>query len=551
MKLVTPEQMREMDRRTIEDVGLPGMLLMERAALGAVRVALRTIEDAVGSRIAPASASRPRSIGILCGGGNNGGDGFAMARLLAEHHYAPAIVLLSPAASLPPDAALNLQIAQTLGLELHDLSAVAPEDIRARLEQIRDAHLLEGDLVAWCDALLGTGLDRAPQGRYAQAVAFLNAEYARDYPRIIAVDIPTGLNAATGQVLGEAVQAHATATFGCAKIGQMLYPGRALCGALEVVEIGIPPTIADQVGYAGCALNAGWAKHRIAPRPRDTHKGLSGKVLLLAGSEDTTGAALLAARGALRSGAGLLTVGTHADVIPRIAQAIPDAMATRMLAHVPDGNCEERLRERSEMLDAIGIGPGIGTSDGSMQQLNALLDSEAPYVVIDADALTVLAKASDYEHVRAFSLPDPAGQARVVLTPHPAEMARLSRCRTSDVLAAPVQKAQELAQKTGAIVVLKLASTIVAAPDGELAFNQSGGPGMATGGTGDVLTGVIAARLAETHATGASTRIFDVVCLAVYAHGLAGERAAAELGVRGMSAADLALQLPRVWKDLE
>src|SRR5690554_2252488 len=171
MKLVTPEQMREMDRRTIEDVGLPGMLLMERAALGAVRVALRAIEDTFGPGLSRAARTRRRSVGILCGGGNNGGDGIAMAHLLAERRYTPAIVLLSPAASLPPDAALNLEIAQKLGLELHDPSAVAPEDTRARLEQIRDAHLLKGALVAWCDALLGTGLDRAPEGRYAPAVA--------------------------------------------------------------------------------------------------------------------------------------------------------------------------------------------------------------------------------------------------------------------------------------------------------------------------------------------------------------------------------------------
>lgn len=551
MRLVTPEQMREMDRRTIEAIGLPGIVLMERAALGAVHILLDALEKS-SCPVKPDSPRRGRrSVGILCGAGNNGGDGLAMARILAQHAYKPVVVLFSAPDGFGPDAALNLKIAHNTGIEIVDLSAVAPEKIGPRLEQIRDEQILKGDLVAWCDALLGTGIDRNLEGQYAEAVAFLNDERRRESPRIVAVDIPTGLNATSGQPMGDAVRAHITATFGYAKMGQMTYPGREICGALEVIDIGIPAALAADVGFAAIALNSAWAKHRLAPRPKDTHKGLSGKLLLLAGSDEKTGAALLAAQGALRSGAGLLTIGTHEKVIPRIAQAIPDAMATRMLAHVPDGGLEERLRERAEMLDAIGIGPGIGTSDGTLQQLNALLDSQATAVVVDADALTVLAKSDTYDRLRAFSLPEADAQPRVVLTPHPAEMARLSRCTTRDILESPVQKAQELARETGAIVVLKTASTIVAGPNGALAINQSGTPGMATGGTGDVLTGIITARLGETHATDASTDIFEVVCLAVYAHGLAGARAAAQLGERGMGASDLAEQLPRVWNDLE
>lgn len=549
MKFVTPKLRREMDRQTVEVVGLPGHLFMEHAAWGAAHVLLRAIEEKFGPPDSP--HGRPRSIGLLCGGGRNGGDGLAMARILAQHGYTPIIVLLRAVDLLPPDTALNLQVARNLGFEIHDFSAVTPETIRPRLAQIQAAHTLHGDLVAWCDALVGSGLKENLHSLYAEAVAFLNAQYAQDGARILAVDIPSGVSSRTGQVMGIAVRAHVTATFSFAQIGHLLYPGRDLCGALEVLNIGVPASVSDAVGYAGTALDAAWAQHRIAPRARDAHKGQSGRVLLLAGSDETTGAALLAAQGALRSGAGLLTVGTHPEVLPRIAQAIPDAMATHLLAHVPDGALHERLLERSEVLDAVGIGPGIGTSDGSLQQLNALLTSEAPYLVIDADALTVLAKSLDYDHVRAFSRPTPDAAPRVVLTPHPSEMARLCRCRLSDILADPVQKAQRLARETGAIVVLKLASTIVAGPDGELAINRSGSPGMATGGSGDVLTGVLTARLAETHATGAPTRVFDVVCLGVYAHGLAGERAAAQLGERGMGAMDLALQLPRVWNDLE
>lgn len=518
MRLVTPEQMREMDRRTIEEVGIPGMVLMERAALGAVQALYGYLpEGALGQ------------IGFLCGGGNNGGDGLAMARMVAGDGYQPVVVLLSAADSMTGEAADNLAICRKLDIPIVELGDCKPEEVGPRLDEF-DCCL------AWCDALLGTGLDRDVEGRYAEAIEFLNRQ-----PFVFAVDIPSGVNASTGQQMGVAVSADATATFGAVKLGQALYPGRMLCGDLHVIDIGIPPHVTNEVGHSAELLDERWTFLRMGARPPAYHKGDSGKVLVLAGSHEKTGASLLATRGALASGAGLLTVGTHAAVIPRVAPTINEAMAAELLSDVPDQNCEERLREFLQDISAVGMGPGMGTSDGAKQALQAVLDSDVPNVVFDADALTMLSQAGDYEALRGF-----ADDKNCVLTPHPGEMARLCHCEIADITAAPLTKAAELADETGCTVVLKMAATVVAAPDGRLAINSTGNPGMATGGVGDVLTGVITARLAE-----GTEAPFDAICLAVYAHGAAGDAAADELGERGMGAADLADHLPRTWKQLE
>lgn len=547
MKLVTPEQMREMDRRTIQEVGLPGPLLMERAAMGGVDVLLRLLTTS-GKAAQPAHSGA--RVGILCGPGNNGGDGLAMARLLAARGLLPTIFLLGAPASMTPDAALNLQIARNLDLDIRDLSSEPDDQIPRRLTAWAEQTPGAPPPTAWCDAMLGTGVTRAIEGRYRAAIECVDTLRTRLHTPVLAVDIPTGIDAHTAKILGCALRADATATFGYAKLGQTQYPGRAFCGELEVIDIGIPTSVADQVGFAAEWLDEAWAQEHSTRRPRDYHKGKSGRLLLLAGSHEKAGAAFLAARGALHSGAGLLTVGTHEEVVARVATALPEAMAAHMLADVPDGALYERLAEQVDQFDAVGMGPGVGTSDGTLQQLQVLLESETPFLVLDADALTVLANFDDYEMLRDAATRHPDRPTRVVLTPHPGEMARLCHCNTDEVTAAPTQKAQQLARETQCIVVLKTATTVIAHPDGRLAINRSGNPGMATGGVGDVLTGVIAARLAEAHAAGARS-VFELVCLSVFAHGAAGDRAAQKLGERGMGASDLAAQLAAVWSALE
>jgi NAD(P)H-hydrate epimerase len=518
MRLVTPEQMREMDRRTIEEVGIPGLVLMERAALGAVQTMYEYLP-----------ADQLGQICFVCGGGNNGGDGIAMARMVASHGYEPVIVLMSGADSIAGDAATNLEIARKLDIAIVELGACDPDEVGDRLEEL-------GECVAWCDALLGTGIDRDVEGRYAAAIEFLNRQAF-----LFSVDIPSGINGTSGEEMGVGVHADVTATFGELKLGQALYPGRVHCGDLHVIDIGIPLTVTAAVGWEADLIDGTWARERMAARPVDYHKGDSGKLLILAGSHEKTGAALLATRGALASGAGLLTVGTHDAVVSRVAPAVHEAMAAHLLSNTPDDTCQRRLAEFLDNVDAVGMGPGMGTTDGAREALMTVLDSRVDAAVFDADALTLLAQEDGYDRLRSF-----ADERTVVLTPHPGEMATLCGCSIAEVTAAPLDRARALADETGAFVVLKTATTIVCAPDGRAAVNSTGNPGMSTGGVGDVLTGVITARLAER-----SEAPFDAVCLAVYAHASAGDLAAEALGERGMGAVNLAEHLPDVWKQLE
>jgi NAD(P)H-hydrate epimerase len=510
--------MREMDRRTIEEVGLPGLVLMERAALGAVQALYEYLPAASTGQIC-----------FVCGGGNNGGDGIAMARMVASGGYQPVIALMSAAESMGGDAAKNLEIARHLNLQIVELADCAPDDVDAKLDDL-------GDCVAWCDALLGTGLDREVEGRYAAAIEFLNRQRF-----VLSVDIPSGVNAASGEVMGTGVRADATATFAEVKLGQALYPGRMHCGDLHVIDIGIPASVTGEVGWEAELIDAAWASSRMTSRPPDYHKGASGKVLLVAGSHEKTGAALLAARGALASGAGLLTVGTHEAVVSRVAPVINEAMAAHLLSNTPDEGCSQRLGDFLGRVDAVGMGPGVGADEGARHALMSVLDSQVAAAVFDADALTLLAQEADFQRLRSF-----CADRTVVLTPHPGEMARLCDCSIAEVTSAPIEKARALAAETGALVVLKTATTLVCAPDGRLAVNSTGNPGMSTGGVGDVLAGIITARLAEQ-----SEAPFDAVCLAVYAHASAGDLAADDLGERGMSAVSLAEHLPNAWKQLE
>jgi NAD(P)H-hydrate epimerase len=519
MQLVTPSHMQRLDAFAIEEIGLAGTVLMERAALGATQHLLESLSPAPGSRI-----------GCLCGGGNNGGDGIAMARMLEQRGFDPFIVLLSDPEGIDGDAGLNLDVARRLELPIYDLSDHGRDEIRGEL-----AALSEADL--WVDALLGTGLSGDVRGTYVDGIEFLN-----DQPSVFSVDIPSGVHGKTGQILGTAVEADATATFGAAKIGQALYPGRALCGTLEVIDIGIPQrahreTQAPDDEFARAEwLDTRWARRRFDRRPPVYHKGRAGRILAVAGSHDKTGAALLLARGALRSGAGLLTVGTRTEVVPRIAPTLNEAMAANVIDDL------ERLTSLLDDSDVVACGPGLEQTRGSKRALETILNSHIDLAVFDADALNLLAGP-----VGLSALDDFSSSSTAVLTPHPGEMARLCSSSIDEVTSSPVEHCLELAQETDCIVVLKSAASTVVAPDGRVAVNRSGNPGMATGGTGDVLTGCIAARLAES-TTGDP---FEDTCLAVWAHGDAGDRAAASLGERGMAATDLADRLADTFHALE
>jgi ADP-dependent NAD(P)H-hydrate dehydratase / NAD(P)H-hydrate epimerase len=498
--VVSPAQMREMDRITIEEIGVPGVVLMERAALAAVEVV---------SRLEPAR------VGLLCGGGNNGGDGLAMARLLALAGVPVWVGLLVPGERLRGDAAINLKAARGCGVEVVEITDLAQLG-------------LAGACDVWVDALLGTGLDREVTGLFAQAVGWLNAQRAR----VVSVDIASGVHGETGQVLGCAVQADVTVTFGAAKLGCVIQPGRALCGALEVVDIGLPPAVVARVGHAAAWLTPQWAAGRLGLRPRALHKGGAGRVVVVGGSHEMTGALLLAARGAMVGGAGLVTAVTRAEVVARVAVAVPEVMAVAGIGE-EDGALERAVRGA----DVVVVGPGMG-QDGTAAALAAVLGGEAA-LVLDADALNLIASTLT---LRAQL----AGRDGVaVLTPHPGEMARLCGCSVAEVERAPVWRARGLAVELSAVVVLKLSTTIIAAPDGRLAVSGVGNPGMASAGMGDALSGLMGARLAE------EADPFEAACLAVYQHGRAGDLAAASGGERALVASALLDHAGLAMRELE
>jgi NAD(P)H-hydrate epimerase len=511
MLLVTADQMREMDRRTIEEVGIPGIVLMERAALGAVDALLAHFEPHISARI-----------GILCGGGNNGGDGFAMARLLSELGFGVWVGAMRAPSQYSDDAAQNCEILDELGIHVLDLSDVGEDDLVDLLDTVPGCEI-------WVDALFGTGLDRDVEGAYASAIEFL-----RTRPRVFAVDIPSGIHADSGQVMGVAVRASATATFGHPKLGQALYPGREHCGELFPVDIGIPASVTRDVGWeAEYLVGDRWVPRRNATM----HKGDAGRVLLIGGEVGKTGAILMATRAALCSGAGLAIVGTYDENVPLVAPAVQEAMASAVLATTMERSHADNLDDLLEWADVVALGPGMGTHDGAFEVLELALEEEKA-LVIDADGLTLLAdhrmQLNDIE------------SAPLVLTPHPGEAARLCGCSVADILEDPVGRAMEISDDWDAIVVLKGAGTVVAQHDPHrLAVNSSGNPGMATGGMGDALTGMVAAQLCER------LPAFDAVCNAVWAHGEAADRKSRAVGHRGLTVSALLEELPTVWRDME
>ena len=509
MRICTAAQMRECDRLTIEEVGLPGIALMETAGRAAADAVLELL----------AERTRPTT-GIFCGRGNNGGDGFVIARVLLQHGYAVDVYLLGSGSGSSGDAEVNLSVLRTLvdqdlapgRCQLHRLGDQLADGISI-------AGLLHGipayDVVV--DALLGTGLGGVVRTPYKEVVEHLNR--ARSY--VVAVDIPSGLDSDTGQVLGVAVDADITVTFGLAKRGQVLYPGRSHCGDLRVVDIGIPDGVCDRAGVAGMALTRATARAALPPRPTGGHKGTFGHVLCLGGTGGHTGAITLTSMAALRAGAGLSTAVGLTPEIERVAQVHPEVMTwvvagPSALASLAAGK-------------TVAAGPGLGVSAAARDLVLQICDLDTVRV-LDADALNIVAREVDAGGL----LRRAAEKGPTILTPHPGEFSRLTGRRIADLLADPVAAARDFATDTGCIVVLKGAATVVAHPDGRYALNTSGNPGMATAGSGDVLTGLIAGLAAQ-----AGSDAWSAACAGVFVHGLAGDRAAQSVGRRSLTATDL------------
>jgi len=490
-KLYTAAQVRGIDHAAIHAAGIPGYELMSRAG--------RVIVDVAHARFPDA-----RRWLIMCGPGNNGGDGYVAARLAVKAGIDVTVCSLIDPRQLKGDAATACLDWQAQGGEVLPWP-MAPD----------------GDYDLALDALLGTGIDRAVGGEFRSAIAWLNR---LDCPRL-AIDIPSGLNADTGCPMGCAVRATATVTFVGRKRGMYTADGPDYCGDISFDDLAIPAAAALQSSQgAGSLLNGDFLIATLKPRARNTHKGHFGHVLAVGGIKGMSGAVRLCGEAALRSGAGKVTLATdpaHAGFVNQgrpelMVRAIDDAAA---LASLLNGAF------------TVAVGPGLGTAEWSRTLLRTCIDSDAP-LVVDADALNLLAQLLQHGAV---------SRDRWILTPHPAEAARLLGCSVNEVQQDRFHAASEMARRYGASVVLKGCGTVVAEPSGQYAVCSGGNPGMATAGSGDVLTGLIAALLAQ------GLSCFDAARAGVLAHAMAGDYAAANLSEMGMIAGDIIDALPEIW----
>lgn len=511
MKVVSAETMQRMDRAAIEERGIAGLTLMENAGRGCAEI----IAAEFGRDSAPAAL-------VIAGKGNNGGDGYVIARLLAEHGWAVRVVVLAKREEIAGDAAANLK-------RLAEGQAVFCTDV----DSLRRAFAAF-EATVLVDALFGTGLKSAVTGIYAEAIRLMN-ESGRP---VVAVDIPSGIHGSTGEVLGMAVRAAVTVTFAAAKIGHVLFPGAECVGRLEVVDIGIPSDIvAAAPGYD--FIDTAAASRLVKRRSRTAHKGSFGHVLIVAGSTGKTGAAAMAANSAVRTGSGLVTLAVPASLNPILEVKTTEPMTLPLREILPgylgDAAWPEIDREVSGK-DALAIGPGISRHPETAALVRRLVEEADLPLVIDADGLNAVSED--------VSLLKRTKSRAVVLTPHPGEMARLTGKTVREIESDRVGCARAFAAEFGVYLVLKGARTVVATPEGDVSLNGSGNPGMASGGMGDVLTGVIVSLLGQRYDPANACR------LGVFLHGLAADLVATDKGEAGISAVDVQERIPYACKKL-
>ncbi len=507
MRLVGSAEMREIDRAAIEAFGIPSINLMDRAG--------RAVAEAALDLAAP----NGRFV-VVCGGGNNGGDGLVAARLLRGAGRDARVLALVPSERLSRDARAVLEQAQRAGVPVDEAGELAAVEAGV------------GDVVV--DAIFGTGLARPPEGAFAGAIARIEAARVAG-ARVLAVDVPSGLSADTGRALGPCVRADRTVTFGFQKRGLVLFPGASFAGEVKVADIGIPAEAARRVPVGCELLTEVEARLLVPPRAADAHKGDAGRLLVVAGSYGKTGAAHLALAGALRGGVGLVTLAARAEVLPLALAGRPEAMSAALAGEGPLGRADlQPLLALAKDADAIAVGPGIPRGPETAELLRALLARARKPAVVDADGLNALAEA-------------PAALAELgvplVLTPHPGEMARLCGVPAAEVQSDRIAIAAAKARAWKATVVLKGARTVVADPEGPPAIVPGGNPGLATGGTGDVLTGLCGALLAGGLPPPAAGRV------GAFVHGRAGDLAARRFGERGLVAGDLGEAIGAVWAE--
>ena len=502
--IFTASQMRALDARAIERLGIPGPRLMENAGAGAAQVIAKEFSPIRGKRVL-----------ILCGKGNNGGDGFVVARKLTARGARVRVVLIGHRSEIKGDAALALKRWRGRITEMADERAVD-----ALHRELSDADVI-------VDALLGTGLTGPARGIFASAIAAVNGA---DRP-VVALDLPSGLSSDQGPLLGPTVRASLTVTFAGYKRGLLLHPGADNAGRIVVVDIGIAPSEVEQ-GIGTFLLEEADIRRHFPPRQPDSHKGTFGRLLVVAGSVGKTGAAGLAGRSALRSGVGLCTIATAASQQPIVAGLGMEAM-TEPLPETPGQTISSKARERivelASRTDAVALGPGLSLDPDTQELIRGLIAEVPRPMVVDADALSALAGHLD--------ILDRAAGPRA-LTPHPGEMARMLGSTIAQVQSERLETVRAFCTQHGVALALKGAGTIIGGADGRLFVNPTGNPGMAKGGSGDVLTGMVGAFLAR------GLDGLTALQAGCFLHGMAGDLACISRGEESLLAGDIVESIP-------
>jgi len=494
MKILTSEQMKNIDRRATERFSIPSLVLMENAAIAVV--------DAIFEHYPETERAA-----IVCGTGANGGDGLAVARHLENRGVVPVVIVVGDRAKLAGDARTNLTICERLNVPMLDV--IDGDSLSEALVRASDADVV-------VDALFGTGLDRAPGGIHAEVIRSMN-ELALP---IVAVDLPSGANASSASPFDPCVRAAVTVTFAAPKLCHVFEPAAMQCGEVIVADISIPSAAIGDENVTLSLTTPADVRPHLAPRLADTHKGTYGHVALVAGSLGRSGAAVMCARGAIRTGAGLVTVVTDVDAAALVNAGSIESMTFPVVSM--ESAVVPQVLEFLKSKDAVLVGPGLRDTEDSYAFVRELVSRIELPLVVDASGLNAFAGRA--AEIKAS-----------VITPHPGELARL--------LGHPVNEdrigaAREAARVCNCVVVLKGHHTLIADPEGHVSVNPTGNPGMASGGMGDVLAGMVVALL------GRGIDPFDAACTAVYLHGYAGDLLAEEMGDTGLAAMDLAERIP-------
>lgn len=516
MYVVTPQEMANIDRITIRDLGIPGIVLMENAGREAFSFFCEVVSDILSRKIA-----------VVCGRGNNGGDGFVIARLCHNAGADVRVICVVSPDILAGDALTNFRIIQKLDIPIYILDESGGAD---GWYALRDASVV-------VDAIFGTGLTREVTGIYRQVIDEINDMCVP----VLSVDIPSGVDGSNGHVMGVAVKATATATFGLPKIGHVQWPGMEYTGKLKVIDIGFPPFVIESQQIKRHLLIPEFVGTWIRARIPIAHKGNAGHVAILAGSPGKTGAAAMAALAAVRGGAGLVTLMVPKSLNPILEEKITEPMTLPVeetLTQTISLRAEEVVLSFVSDKQCLAIGPGLSLEPEPKLLVRKLITQVSCPMVIDADGITAL---SGYVDI----LKD--AKSHVILTPHPGEMSRLLGISVPEIQANRLGVSLAFSREYNSITVLKGFRTVVAAPDGRAAINMSGNPAMASGGMGDVLTGLIAAFISQ------GLEAFEAACAGVYIHGAAADLVVQERGwgTRGLAATDLLYSVPKIIASLE